>query len=135
MLAERRGTLEPVLEVEGHGRAAFVLVANCDPYTYARPSRFSRAGRALRTRSRLPRRAAIDTARAAALLLTSSAHGQEHADDVLYRHDLDRIEVVCDQPLPLQVDGEDLGDVEQVVFEAEPAPSPCWPNFRPAGVR
>jgi diacylglycerol kinase family enzyme len=34
-------------------------------------------------------------------------------------HDLDRIEVRCDSPLPLHVDGEDLGDVEQATFEAE----------------
>jgi diacylglycerol kinase family enzyme len=34
-------------------------------------------------------------------------------------HDLDRIEVVCDRPLALQADGEDLGDVEQAVFECE----------------
>ena len=33
-------------------------------------------------------------------------------------HDLDRIEVRCDRPLPLQADGEDLGDVDDVVFEA-----------------
>jgi hypothetical protein len=26
---------------------------------------------------------------------------------------------VCDRPLPLQVDGEDLGDVREAVFEAE----------------
>jgi diacylglycerol kinase family enzyme len=45
--------------------------------------------------------------------------GGEHAKDVLYGHDLDRIEVRSDRPLPLQVDGEDLGDVEAVVFEAE----------------
>ena len=34
-------------------------------------------------------------------------------------HDLDRIEVRCDRPLPLQADGEDLGDVEVATFEAE----------------
>jgi diacylglycerol kinase family enzyme len=39
--------------------------------------------------------------------------------DVLYGHDLDRIEIACDRPLPLQADGEDLGDVEEAVFEAE----------------
>nr|MBA2295959.1 hypothetical protein [Actinomycetota bacterium] len=33
--------------------------------------------------------------------------------------DADRIVVRCDIPLPLQVDGEDLGDVETAVFEAE----------------
>ena len=34
-------------------------------------------------------------------------------------HDVDRIEVVCDRPQPLQADGEDLGDVEEAVFECE----------------
>ena len=39
--------------------------------------------------------------------------------DVLHAHDVDRIEIACDRPLPLQADGEDLGDVEHVVIEAE----------------
>ena len=30
-----------------------------------------------------------------------------------------RLEVRCDVPLPLQADGEDLGDVTEAVFEAE----------------
>src|SRR5262249_51793121 len=34
-IARRRGRYEPALEIEGLGRAAFALVANCDPYTYA----------------------------------------------------------------------------------------------------
>ena len=38
---------------------------------------------------------------------------------MLYAHDADRIEIVCDRPMPLQVDGEDLGDVEAATFEAE----------------
>src|SRR5437773_2780070 len=37
MLAERRGRIEPALEILGRGRAAFALVANGDPYTYAGP--------------------------------------------------------------------------------------------------
>ena len=41
------------------------------------------------------------------------------ASGVLAGHDLDRIEVRCDVPLPLQADGEDLGDVREAVFEAE----------------
>jgi hypothetical protein len=28
-------------------------------------------------------------------------------------------EIACDRPLPLQADGEDLGDVERVLLEAE----------------
>jgi diacylglycerol kinase family enzyme len=38
---------------------------------------------------------------------------------MLYGHDLDRVEIRCDAPMPLQVDGEDLGDVERAVFEAQ----------------
>ena len=38
---------------------------------------------------------------------------------VLHGHDLDRIHVRCDEPMPLQADGEDLGDVDEAVFEAE----------------
>ena len=37
LLAERRGRFEPALEILGRGRAAFALVANGDPYTYAGP--------------------------------------------------------------------------------------------------
>ena len=42
-------------------------------------------------------------------------------DGMLYAHDADRFEVVCDEPMPLQVDGEDLGDVRDAVFEPERA--------------
>jgi diacylglycerol kinase family enzyme len=38
---------------------------------------------------------------------------------LLHLHDADRIEIRCDAPTPLQVDGEDLGDVEEAVLEAE----------------
>ena len=38
---------------------------------------------------------------------------------MLYVHDTDRLEIVCDVPMPLQADGEDLGDVREAVFEAE----------------
>ena len=31
----------------------------------------------------------------------------------------DLIEIVCDRPMPLHVDGEDLGDVDAATFEAE----------------
>jgi len=48
-----------------------------------------------------------------------TGRGQARSGELLYGHDLDRIEIVCDRPLPLQVDGEDLGDVEHAVFEAE----------------
>jgi diacylglycerol kinase family enzyme len=121
LLAASRFRLDPVLEVRGHGRAAFALAANCDPYTYA---------------GRLPLHVAplarfedgLDVVGARVLRPTSLPRflayvvrgaGQERARDVLYAHDLDGAEVVCDRPLPLQADGEDLGEVVDVVLEAE----------------
>ena len=41
------------------------------------------------------------------------------ANDIVYGHDLDRIEIVADAPMPLEADGEDLGDATEVLFEAE----------------
>jgi diacylglycerol kinase family enzyme len=121
VLLERRGRIGPTLEIAGRGAAAFALVANCDPYTYAGAvpvhvapeARFELgldlvAPRALRPTA-LPRFARY------ALL----GRGQQRARDLVYGHDLDRIEIRCDGPLALQADGEDLGDVTEVVFEAE----------------
>jgi diacylglycerol kinase family enzyme len=44
--------------------------------------------------------------------------GKGYDAGVFRGHDLDRIVVHCDRPMPLQSDGEDLGDVDEVVFEA-----------------
>jgi diacylglycerol kinase family enzyme len=52
-------------------------------------------------------------------LLMTLLRGSDRDPGVLRGHDLDRIVVRCDRPLPLQADGEDLGDVEQAVFEAK----------------
>jgi diacylglycerol kinase family enzyme len=38
---------------------------------------------------------------------------------VIAVHDADRIVLRCAEPLPLQADGEDLGDVTTVTLEAE----------------
>jgi diacylglycerol kinase family enzyme len=53
------------------------------------------------------------------LFYLARGRGHERARDILYAHDLDRVEIVCDRPLPLQVDGEDLGDVERVECVSE----------------
>jgi diacylglycerol kinase family enzyme len=116
-LIDRRGALDPELEVDGQP-AAFALVANGDPYTYlarlplhfAPQARFE-AGldlvvpRGVRART-IPR------------LFLAGVLGRK-AGGVIYRHDVDRIEIHSEHPLPLQVDGEDLGDVEEAVFECE----------------
>ena len=120
MLLERRGRWGPQLEIEDYGRAAFILVANCDPYSYAgavalhvAPTATFEAGidfvapRDVRAR---------DVPRLAGYMVRG--RGQLEAADIVSGHDLDRIVVRCDRPLPLQADGEDLGDVAEAVFEA-----------------
>ena len=121
ILAERRGRLDPSMEVVGVGRVASALVANCDPYSFvgriplhvAPAARFEGgldlvAPRRLRARL-LPQVAWWVTA----------GRGQQRSPHILYVHDADELRIVCDGPTPLQVDGEDLGDVEEAVFEAE----------------
>jgi diacylglycerol kinase family enzyme len=119
ILVERRGRIDPQLEVAGLGRAAFVLVGNTDPHTYL--------GRLqLRPCPDARFELGLDVAAPAAVrpgsvprLLGYALLGRDGADGVLRAHDVDRVEVVCDGPLPLQADGEDLGDVDRVVFESE----------------
>ncbi|MFN2470590.1 MAG: diacylglycerol kinase family protein [Gaiellaceae bacterium] len=121
LLAERRGRFQPVLEIDGHGRAAFALVANADPYSFAGPLPLRVAPRArfeLGLDLVAPR-AVTPAALPRLLAYALRGRGQEHAPDVIHAHDLDRIEVRCDEPLPLQADGEDLGDVKEAIFEAE----------------
>jgi diacylglycerol kinase family enzyme len=121
VLGGRRGRFEPVLEIAGLGRAAFALIANADPYTYAGsvPIRIAPEARfELGLDLVAPERVGFASLpRLATYILRG--RGQAEAHDLLYGHDLDRIEVSCDRPLPLQVDGEDLGDVAEALFEAE----------------
>ncbi|HUP32587.1 MAG TPA: diacylglycerol kinase family protein [Gaiellaceae bacterium] len=117
-LTEHHLRFDPVLEVTGHGRAAFALVANSDPYSYVG-----------RLPLRLPRGASIEggldllaprsfRARSVPGALRYLATGRTRLP-LLHLHDADLIELRCDAPLPLQLDGEDVGDVTEVVFEAE----------------
>jgi diacylglycerol kinase family enzyme len=45
----------------------------------------------------------------------------QRADWVIHVHDADEIRVECDDATPLQVDGEDLGDVTEAHFATERA--------------
>ena len=115
------GGYEPRLEVAGMGRAAAVFVSNNDVFTYAGPLPL-RFAPAARFELGLDVVAPVSmTARTSAWLAfrVLSRRGLAGAGSVLAGHDLDRIEVHCDVPLPLQADGEDLGDVREAVFEAE----------------
>ena len=120
-LAARRGRFEPSLEIEGLGRAAVALVGNGDPYTYvgklplhATPRATFEGGLDLVAPTSV---GPLAWPRFMAYLLSGRGHAR--ARDLLTAHDRDRIEIRCDAPTPLQVDGEDLGDVESVVLAAE----------------
>lgn len=114
LAAANRFRLEPVLEVAGIGRAAFAMVANCSPYTYA-----GRLG--LNFAPAATFEGGLDVVAPERVRLLPAlgwwalGHGRRH----VRVHDADLVEVSCDRPLPLQVDGEDLGDVTEATFEAE----------------
>jgi diacylglycerol kinase family enzyme len=121
IFAERRARFDPQMEVVGVGLVAFALVANGSPYTYlgrvplrlAPKASFEQgldvvAPRRLRART-LPQVA----------WWTLAGRGQDRSSQVLYLHDADELAIVSAAPVPLQVDGEDLGDVTEAHFEAE----------------
>ena len=112
---------EQRLDLEGLGRAALVFVSNHAVFSYAGPVplRFSPEARfELGLDVTAPERAGRATAMRLAGRL-SVGRGIAGAPGVLTLHDADRVVVRCDEPLPLQADGEDLGDVTEAVFEAE----------------
>ena len=102
-LTERHLRMEPQLELDGHGRAAFVFVANGHPYTFAGPLPFTLmreaefeqgidfvAPRHIRPHL-VPR------------LLVHVSRGTGASDPtVLAGHDLDELAVRCDRPLPFR---------------------------------
>jgi diacylglycerol kinase family enzyme len=118
MIIERRGRFDPVLEVVGHGRAALVLVSNVNPYTFLKALAIQAAPEAIFEEGLDFLAPVALTPRTLPPLLFALATGRP-ARNALRGHDLDRIEVRCDHALPLQADGEDLGDVSEATFEAE----------------
>ena len=121
IFARRGGRFGPAMTVLGRERVAFALVANCDPYSYAGrlPLHVAPAARfELGLDLVAPRRLEPWLVpQAARWLLTG--RGQASSPHVLYVHDADELRIECDGPTPLQVDGEDLGDVEEAHYEAE----------------
>ena len=122
-LTRRRFRAEPALEVKGFGRAAFAFVSNGPTYTFAgrvavrpTPEATFEGGLDLVAPVRLRAR---DLPRLA--WYAGGRGDRAAAGDLVYVHDADRIEIVCDRPLPLEADGEDLGDAETVILEAERA--------------
>jgi diacylglycerol kinase family enzyme len=119
LVAEHRGRFEPLLEIDGVGRAAFAFVANADPYTYlgAIPLHLAPEAR-LELGLDLIAPAQV-CARRIPRLLRYVFTGRRRPAWVSAIHDADELHVRCERPLALQVDGEDIGDVTEAVFEAE----------------
>ena len=120
-VAASRWRLEDVLVVNGTERAALVVVSNDAVFTFA-------GGTALRFSPEARFEQGLDYAAVSGagvlrilrgLGRVARGRGLAGLPGVTTGHDLDRIEVVCDRPRPLQADGEDLGDVERAVFECE----------------
>ena len=120
MIVSRRGRFPSALEIEGVGRAAFALVANTEPYTYVGrvPVRLSR-GASFDLGLDLVAPSALRAHHLPRFLLTA-VRGARPRAGVAVLHDVGRIVIRCDAPMPLQVDGEDVGDVVEATFEAEP---------------
>jgi diacylglycerol kinase family enzyme len=119
LIAERRGRFDPVIDVEGLGRVAFLFIANADPYTFLGSTPLHIAPQA-RLEAGLdavaPRRVRPHDIPP---LLRYVVSGRRPPRSVITLHDEDRIEARADLPLPLQADGEDLGDVTEAIYEVE----------------
>jgi diacylglycerol kinase family enzyme len=121
IFAERWGSFDDAMEVVGVGRVAFALVANCNPYSFIGKVPLRVAPRArfeLGIDLVAPRRVRPWLLPEVAWWLLAG-RGQDRSSRVLYVHDADELHVACDVPTPLQVDGEDIGDVTEAHFEAE----------------
>ena len=116
----REPALEVLMQGEVVARGGSIFVANVHPWSYLGPFALKLAPLATfeggldvvipsdMRRRHLPRYATQ-------LLVTGS---QAYRPDRLlaYLHDVDDVQVVCSRPLPLHVDGDDLGDVEEARF-------------------
>ena len=122
LLWRKRGRIRPSLILEGHGPCSLAVVANCDPYTYAGPlpvhvapaARFELGLDVIAATELVP-----GTIARIAWFALARPGGQLDAPDLVYVHDIDRAVVRAEEATPLQMDGEDLGDVHEVEFVAE----------------
>jgi diacylglycerol kinase family enzyme len=119
-LSENHFRLEPELEIVGEGEVAFVLVGVGRPYTYMGPMPVTLGGE-MRYDGGLdfvgPKKVSRLTV---PKVLGRALLNNLHSDSTMVSgQDVDRIEVRCARPMPLEADGEDLGDVTEAIFESE----------------
>jgi hypothetical protein len=119
MMLERRGLWEPQVEVRRRPRRVRARRQRQPLLVRGRAADPDRAGGSFEGGIDLVAPTRVRR-RDIPFLLSYAVRGKGAVDrrGVQIRHDLDRIEVRCDRPLPLQADGEDLGDVDSAVFEA-----------------
>ncbi len=119
----------PLLTLEAAGataRAVSVIAANIHPWTYVgriavqvAPRAEPEAGFDIVAPRQLRRR---DVPRFVRYLVFSGRHALGNGvPEILYLHDLAAARVVCDRPLPAQVDGDDIGDVTLGEFGVDEA--------------
>jgi diacylglycerol kinase family enzyme len=109
----------PLLTVEAPGhepvRGASVFAANGHPWTYLGPV-------PLRLAPRARFEGGIDVVVASSMavrnvpayaryLFVTGGHRQDTDNRLRYLHDVESLTVRCDEPLPVEADGDDLGDV------------------------
>ncbi len=121
IVASNGWRLPDVLELNLGGRGALIVVSNDAVFTYAGPVAFrfcpdARFDLGL-DYATLAHPGALRIARG--FLRAALGRGLAGLPGAASGHDVDRIDVACDRPCALQVDGEDLGDVEEAVFECE----------------
>ena len=98
-----------------------VMVQNVDPFTYLgdRPIRLC-AGASLDGGLDAVALRSLRTTRVAGLLLRALRSGAPARRTAAYGHDLSRVTVDADVPMPLQVDGEYVGERRSVSIESFP---------------
>lgn len=101
-------------------RVGFVIAANVHPWSFvgsrpllAAPLARPDAGLDLLAPHGLRRR---DVPRLARYLLVDGGHARHDDSQIVYIHDVDDAIVECDEPLPGEVDGDDVGDVTRAVL-------------------
>lgn len=123
LLTRRHFVLRPAMEVVGHGRCSLAVVANTDPYTYAGRLPVHAAPLArfeLGLDVVAPRRLGPLGIAGLAWAVLVRPGRQTRSDQYVYLHDIDEAVIRCDGPTPVQLDGEDIGDVAELVLGVEP---------------
>jgi len=105
-------------------RVAFLIAAKLDPWTFVGP-RGLHAGPLAERETALdllgPRRFRRRDLPHYARRLLDGGHARADDPRLVYLHDVSEATLTCDEPLPAQVDGDDIGDVSVVRFGIDDA--------------